>query len=516
MSLAPGSLSADPIRAQEAPVFLRLVLTIAIGTLCASDATAQIPQAEYAQRRQALADRLPDGVLVAFGAREPAHDYLPFAQASNFRYLTGITEPNAALVMVKTAAGVQSTLFVRARNPAREIWEGYRLGAEGATRHTGLPARPYTELSGVLDSLARAALSFHVIGDLGEQAPRSPDQQEIDRIRAAVPALRVADAGPHVRQLRGRKSAAELDLLRRAIEITVIAHREAMRAIEPGMNEFEIQALIEYTFRRNGADRPAFASIVGSGPNSTTLHYNENDRYMERGDVVVIDIGASYRGYAADITRTLPVSGTFTQPQREIYQLVLDAQLSAERQARPGAPARLMEDSSFAVLARGLARLGLIDGPDAVFDAAPGGCRRALREGCSQVSLFYMHGLGHGIGLDVHDPDQYSSPPNTLQAGSAFTIEPGIYVRTDVFDHLPNTQRNRQMIARRRPTVERYMNIGVRIEDDYIISDQGLQRLSNAPREIDEIEALMRETFSGPRARDPRIVEWYRETVERP
>ncbi len=494
----------------------RLAIATTVFAFIATSASAQIPQSEYAQRRQALAERVPDGVIVAFGERAPAHDYLPFSQASNFRYLTGITEPDAALVMVKTGNTVRSTLFVLPRNPARELWEGYRLGSEGATKHTGIPARPSTHMQSVLDSLARTGMPFHVIGRIGEQIPRSPDQQEIDRLRGLVPNLRMTDARPLVQQIRGKKSDAEIDLIRRAVEITVLAHREAMRAMQPGMNEFEIQAIIEYTFRRYGADRPAFASIVGSGPNSTTLHYNRNDRYMQAGEVVVIDIGASYRGYAADVTRTIPVSGTFSREQRDVYQIVRDAQAAAERQAVPGAPAARMEDTSFAVLAHGMARLGLIDAADAVYDAAPGACRRALANGCAQVSLFYMHGLGHGIGLDVHDPDQYSYPPRTLQRGSAFTIEPGIYVRSDVFDHLPDTPRNRSMIQRRRPTVQRYMNIGVRIEDDYIITERGLEWISRAPREIDEIEALMREEFTAPQPREARIVEWYRETEEQP
>lgn len=494
----------------------RLAIAISVLAFIATPASAQIPQSEYAQRRQALAERVSEGVIVAFGERSPAHDYLPFAQASNFRYLTGITEPGAALVMIRSSDTVRATLFVLPRNPARELWEGYRLGAEGATRHTGLPARPSTHLQAVLDSLARTGMPFHVIGSVGEQFPRSADQQEIDRLHGVARNLRVTDARPLVQQNRGRKSAAEHDLIRRAVDITVLAHREAMRAMQPGMNEFEIEALIEYTFRRYGADRPAFASIVGSGPNSTTLHYNANDRYMQAGEVVVIDIGASYRGYAADVTRTIPVSGTFSPEQRQIYQIVRDAQAAAERQAVPGAAAGRMEDSSFAVLAEGLARLGLIDATDAVYDAAPGACRRTLANGCAQVSLFYMHGLGHGIGLDVHDPDQYYFPPRTLQRGSAFTIEPGIYVRSDVFDHLPDTPRNRALVQRRRPTVQRYMNIGVRIEDDYIITERGLEWISRAPREIDEIEALMREEFTGPQPRDPRLVEWYRETEEQP
>jgi Xaa-Pro aminopeptidase len=327
-------------------------------------------------------------------------------------------------------------------------------------------------------------------------------------VRAAVGArdgLVVKDVTPLVARLRGTKSPAELALIRKAAEITVAAHREAMAAAEPGMNEFELQALVEYTFRRNGAHRPSFSTIIGSGPNSTTLHYNANDRFMSAGEVAVMDIGASYRGYAADVTRTIPLSGTFTREQRDVYQIVRDAQSAAERQAKPGAQARAMTDSSTAVIAAGLARLGLIEAPAATYDCGDGSRQ------CPQVELYYMHGLGHGIGLDVHDPEQYYFT-GTIAVGSAFTIEPGIYVRENLLEILPNTPRNQALIAKIRPAVGRYRNVGVRIEDDYLVTERGLEWISRAPREIDEVEAAMRGTYAGPARRDPAKVEWYRAT----
>jgi Xaa-Pro aminopeptidase len=219
------------------------------------------------------------------------------------------------------------------------------------------------------------------------------------------------------------------------------------------MNEFELQALIEYTFRRNGADRPSFATIVGSGPNSTTLHYNADDRFMEPGDVVVMDIGASYRGYAADVTRTVPASGTFTPAQREVYQLVRDAQAAAERQAKVGAPARLMSDSATAVLAAGLARLGLVESADATYDCDARGARQ-----CPQYSLYYMHGLGHGIGLEGHEePYLVAGNREPLEVGHAFSIEPGIYLEG------------------------RY---GARIEDIVVCGPDGPIVLNEAPRDL--------------------------------
>ena len=237
------------------------------------------------------------------------------------------------------------------------------------------------------------------------------------------------------------KSPAELDLIRRAAYVTSLAHRAVFRTIEPGMNEFEAHGLIEYYFRRHGADRPSFATIVGSGPNSTTLHYNAADRFMNAGEVVVMDIGASYRGYAADITRTVPVSGRFSAEQRAIYGIVLAAQKAAEALVRPGATWQQLNQAADSVLAHGLAELGLIDAPDATYQCGQGRCQ--------QLRLFYMHGLGHGIGLEVHDPElSYFGP---MREGSAFTIEPGIYVRADALDFLSPTPANRAMIDRLSP-----------------------------------------------------------------
>jgi len=294
-------------------------------------------------------------------------------------------------------------------------------------------------------------------------------------------------------------------LIRQAVDITVLAQREAMAAIEPGMNEFEIQALIEYTFRRNGADRPSFSTIVGSGPNSTTLHYNVDDRFIEPNDVIVMDIGASYKGYAADVTRTVPANGKFSPPQRAVYEIVRAAQAAAERQAKLGASARLMTDSSSAVLAAGLAKLGLIEAPPATYDCVVGDTPRK----CPQYRLYYMHGIGHGIGLEVHDPDQFYFTQQ-IAPGSAFTIEPGIYVREHVLDEMPDTPGNRAIAAKLRAAVATYRNIGIRIEDDYIATDKGVEWISRAPREIDEIEAAMRGSYAGPPKRDPALVEKYK------
>jgi Xaa-Pro aminopeptidase len=274
------------------------------------------------------------------------------------------------------------------------------------------------------------------------------------------------------------------------------------------MNEFEILALLEYHFRRYGAERPAYSSIVGSGPNSTTLHYREADRFMHANEVLLIDAAASYRGYAADITRTMPVNGRFTADQRAIYEIVLRAQKAAEELIRPGGGWGELNAAADREIAAGLASLGLIDSPTATY-----ACESPrFSNQCPQYRLYYMHGLGHGIGLDVHDPD-VSYTERGFQPGSAFTIEPGIYVRADALDFLLDVPGNRAMIERLRPVLERYRNIGVRIEDNYIVLQSGVERLSaGVPREIDEIEALMRQPRLDPERR-PELVEWYRATT---
>jgi Xaa-Pro aminopeptidase len=411
------------------------------------------------------------------------------------------------LMMVKRSSAITTTLFVQPRDPAREAWTGTRLGTEGMTRATGIPARTVDALRPTLDSLLASGSTLEVVGDLSGDGFATRDEQFVGSLEHDHPGLRIVNANDLVEHLRMRHSASELALERKAIDITVRAQRDAISAIHPGVNEFEIQALIDYTFRRNGADRPSFSSIVGSGPNSTALHYSANDRFMQAGDVVVMDIGASYRGYAADVTRTVPVSGTFSAEQRAIYQLVRDAQHAAEQIAKLGVTSQQMDDAANTVLSAGLAKLGLIESPKGVYDPGAAGCRRRVAAGCSQLSLYYFHALGHAIGLEVHDPTS-----TRIEPGNTFTLEPGIYVRATVLDELPDTPRNRAMIAKLRGAVQRYANIGVRIEDDYFATASGVEWISRGPREASEIEALMRAHADVPAARDSSIVNWYRQT----
>jgi Xaa-Pro aminopeptidase len=494
-----------------ARIVRRAGVLVALTCSASTPLRAQFSAGEYAQRRSALLAQIPDGIVVALGAHEPAQDYLSFYQTPSFNYLTGFLEPDAVLVMTKSGSATTSTLFVERRIPAREVWVGARLGVDAARQRTGIPTRDVGEWPKVLDSLASARLPLYVIGDFpgedgGGNTALTPDQQLVVALRKRHPGLIVKNATPNVEQLRAVKSSGELALIRTAADITARAQRAAMLALEPGLNEFEIQALIEYVFRRNGAERPSFASIVGSGPNATTLHYNADDRFIDRGDLVVMDIGASYKGYAADVTRTIPASGVYSPKQRAIYQIVRDAQAAAESQAKLGAPAHLMSDTASAVLAAGLTRLGLIESPTATYDCDFGGQVAQ----CSQLQLYYMHGLGHGIGLEVHDPEQYYFT-QTIAPGSAFTIEPGIYVRADVLDALAKTPRNAALAAKLRPVVEQYKNIGVRIEDDYVATPSGVEWISRAPRELSEIESLMKQPRTTVTSRDSSLISRYKQ-----
>ena len=491
------------------PRAVRVTVALLVALLVALPAVglqAQMAQSEFAARRAAIAAALPDGVILVLGAGEPNPDFIPFNQHPQFRYLTGFDEPGAALVIVKAGEERREMLFVRPRDPAAEVWNGTRLGVDGVRSSLGMEGRNAAVLRTVLDSLLAQSRTLHVLGDVAARmTERSAHDQFVDAVALAHPGVTVDHraATRAMALLRGKKSSAELDRIRIASEISARGHVAAMRLVQPGVAEFELQAAAEGVWRREGADGPSYGSIVGSGPNSTTLHYNRNDRTALAGELIVMDMAAYFDGYAADITRTVPVNGRFTTEQRAIYQIVLDAHQAAERQIRVDGLARAMSDSANAVLAAGLTAVGLIESPTATYDCGSADQPR----NCPQMGLYYMHGLGHGIGLLVHDPDQYSAT-GRIAVGSAFTIEPGIYVRGNLLSVIADTPRNREVKARIGAAVARHANIGVRIEDDYLVTASGVIRPSaGAPREIADIEKLLAEPRT---VRDPTVVDRYR------
>jgi Xaa-Pro aminopeptidase len=276
-----------------------------------------------------------------------------------------------------------------------------------------------------------------------------------------------------VADLRQVKTAYEQEVLRKSVAISSDAHKAGMRAVAPGKFEYEVEAAIEYVYLKNGAMSWGYPSIVGSGPNATILHYQKSSRRMEPGDLLLVDAAANYQGYTGDITRTYPVSGRFTREQRDIYEIVLAAQDAGIAAAKAGNPVSAIQAACDEVLRAGLVRLGLVTDPKG-----------------QQFKTWATHGVSHWIGMDVHDVGRLRK----LAPGMAFTIEPGIYIRDAALDNLPKTPENLAFIEKVRPLVAKYRNIGVRIEDSFLLTESGLERLSSTvPRTIDEVESFLKQ-----------------------
>ena len=427
----------------------------------------------FARHREAFMARMEGGMAILVAAPEiPRNDDAghPYRQDSDFWYLTGFEEPEAVAILRPGApAGQRYALFVRPRDPEAEVWTGHRAGVEGALEQGA-------ELAYVADSLRSVLPRWldevtRIYWDQSEDHPwAQTEMRDALETWSAGGQLEIRTTAPILGELRLIKSEREIEYLKRAIDVTADAHRAAMAAVRPGMHEYEIEALIEFVFRAGGSQRVAFNSIVGSGPNSTTLHYEENQRRMEAADMLVMDIGTEWNYYAADVTRTVPVSGRFSPQQRAIYQIVLDAQNEAMKIVRPGVTIRDVHRRAAEVVAEGLIREGLLSGT----------VEENLQSGA--YGRFFMHGTSHWIGLDVHDVGAYIEPPGrdrtrhrVLAPGMVFSIEPGIYIAEGMAGVDP-----------------RWWNIGVRIEDDVLVTPDGYRNLSDtAPREVDAIEALM-------------------------
>ena len=424
------------------------------------------------QLREFIRRMEPRSIAIIPSAREATRSndtHYRFRQDSDFFYLTGFEEPES-IAVVKADQDPHYTLFVRPRDPEREIWDGRRAGVEGAKTEFGaeesFPVVEFDEkLEDLLDGAEKLYYRLGVNRALDETIINQISRMRSINRKPIHPPQTIIDPATIVHEMRVLKSADEIELMQVAADIAAEAHCEAMKASRAGMQEYEVEALIEKVFRQRGASGPAYTSIVGAGANATVLHYINNDGELRDGELLLIDAGAEYKGYASDITRTFPINGRFTKPQRDIYDLVLKAQMACVEMVRPGTTHDQLKHHSIEVITEGLVGLGLLAGkPDEL-----------IKE--KKYEQFYMHGLGHMLGIDVHDVGRYyfGKESRALEPGVVMTVEPGIYISPDTKD-IPSE----------------YLGIGVRIEDDVLCTANGPRVLTDkVPKQPEEIEELM-------------------------
>lgn len=425
------------------------------------------PQLEEFMRRMA-----PNSVAIIPSAREATRSNdtnYRFRQDSDFLYLTGFDEPES-IAVVKPSQDPKYTLFVRPRDPEREIWDGRRAGVEGAKSQFGAnesyPIVEFDEkLNEILDGAETLYYRLGVNRDLDDTIIRQISRMRAMNRKPIHPPQTIVDPATIVHEMRVLKTPEEIELMQVAADIAAEAHVEAMKTVRNGMKEYQVEALLEQIFRQKGASGPAYTSIVGAGANATVLHYINNDGELRDGDLLLIDAGAEYKGYASDITRTFPINGKFSRAQREIYDLVLKAQMSCVEMVRPGVTHDQIKQHSIEILTDGLVGLGLLKGDP----------EELVKE--KKHEQFYMHGLGHMLGIDVHDVGRYyfGKQSRALEPDVVMTVEPGLYIAPDTKD-IP----------------EQYLGIGIRIEDDVLCTQNGPRVLtSKVPKKPDEIETLM-------------------------
>ena len=396
------------------------------------------------------------------------HEY---RQDTDFYYLTGFEEPNAVAVLTPGHPEHRFVLFVQPKDREREVWTGWRAGAEGAKRDYGADAaftidKLDEELPKRAEKADRIYYRFGSDPTFDERLIGFIRRFQRVRQREGTGPTSVIDPAEILHEMRLIKTPDDLVMLRRAIDITCEGHLAAIEALKPGTYEYEIEAVLRYVFRKNGSPRPGYAPIVGSGANTTVLHYTVNNRCVEDDELVLIDAGAEFGYYTGDVTRTLPAGGQFTTDQAVLYQLVLDAQLQAIDAIRPGAPFIEPHDRAVRVLTEGLVQLGLLDG----------NIDKLIEEGA--FKKFYMHRTSHWLGMDVHDAGPYKVADEwrRLAPGMVMTVEPGLYIAEDLED-----------------VDTRYRGIGIRIEDDVLVTENGHEVLSaRVPKTIEEIEGAMR------------------------
>ncbi|MCW8827165.1 MAG: Xaa-Pro aminopeptidase [Gammaproteobacteria bacterium] len=431
-------------------------------------------RAEHLRRRKNLMQQIgSDGIVIIATApirqrnRDVDHQYRP---DSDFFYLTGFEEPEAVAVLIPGREPGEFIIFCRERDPKMETWDGYRAGLEGAREIYGADdAFPITDIDDILPGLMEGREKvYYAMG-----CNTNFDQQVLGWLnqlkkqqRAGVHAPGEIIALDHLlHEMRLFKSTSEIRSMRRAAQISADAHRRAMQFSRPGVKEYQVEAEIIHTFMQNGARSAAYPSIVGGGGNSCILHYIENSETLKNGELLLIDAGAEYDYYAADITRTFPVNGRFSRAQRKLYQVVLNAQHAAIEQVKPGNHWNQPHEAAVQVLTEGLVELGLLKGRISTL----------IKNGA--YKKFYMHRTGHWLGMDVHDVGEYKEGDvwRTLEPGMVLTIEPGLYIPADS-----------------KKVDKKWWNIGIRIEDDVLVTKDGYEVLSaGIVKEIDEIEALM-------------------------
>ena len=433
-----------------------------------------IKMTEYAKRRKALMQQVrSSGIIMLPAAPEAARNadaLYAYRQNSDFYYLTGFNEPEAVIVLAPGRKEGEYILFNRVRDRDRETWDGPRAGQQGARKEFQADQSfPIEDFEKMLPDLmaGRNAIHYPVgMQPAFDKAVVSALNNMRVQVRGGVQApTAFLDISPSIHEMRIFKSADELAVMRKAAEISAEAHVRAMRACKPGMFEYELEAELNYEFVRNGARFPAYNSIVGSGHNTCVLHYVSNDKKIQHGEMVLIDAGCEYHNYASDITRTFPANGKFSAEQRAIYDLVLESQLAAIKAVKPGASWTAPQEIIVKILTQGLLDLGILKGKhDQLIEK-------------QAYFPFYMHRSGHFLGLDVHDAGRYriDNKWRKMEPGMVFTVEPGLYISSDI------------------PGVpKRWHNIGVRIEDDVVVTAKGCDVLSkDVPKTVADIEAVM-------------------------
>ena len=417
----------------------------------------------------------PSSVAVIPAAHEATRSYdteYKFRQDSDFWYLTGFPEPDA-IAVIDPESKTPYTLYVRPRDPEMETWFGRREGTEGAVKNYGVdrafPIEKFAaDIGKLLDGHEKLYYRFAVDKSLDQKILDYLTEQRVRRLKTAYPPHTIIDPTRIIGEMRLHKSEEEATLMQRAADIAAEAHVLAMKKVKPGMNEFEVESLIEAYMRQKGATGVAYNSIIGGGENATILHYVENNMPLKDGDLILIDAGAEYKGYASDITRTFPVNGRYTKPQREVYDVVLDVQQQCIEYTKTGNTVKGRQEFSIELLTEGMKKLGLLKGTT----------RELIRK--KAYMKYYMHGVGHYLGLDVHDAgryftDQQAKNSKPFAPGMVLTVEPGLYIPPD----------DKEAPAK-------YRGIGVRIEDDVLVTEDGNRNLTTkVPKDPDEIEMLM-------------------------